>query len=82
MACILARSQPAEFQFVALAQRRVYAASPPVIAEVIDVVKQFASEISKDEPRDVALGVLERARLCLDFTGGHLQHFQKKRFTR
>ena len=69
---------PLDFYFWAVAQRRVYKAKPSTIAELINVLKQFASEISKEELENVALVVLDRARLCLQVNGGHFQQLKKK----
>ena len=73
---------PLDFYFWALAQREVYATKPSTISEVIDVVKQFASESSEEVLKNVALDVLERARLCLEVNGGHFQHLKKMRSRR
>ena len=66
----------------ALAQRRAYAAKQSTIAEVIDVIKQFASERRKNVLKYVALDVLERARLFLEGNGGYFQHPKMKRSRR
>ena len=62
--------------FWALTQRRV---SVAVVVEMIDIVKQFASERSEDVLKGVALDVLERGSLCREVNGGHFQHLKKKR---
>ena len=69
---------PLDFYFWAVAQKRVYEAKPSTIAELINVVKQFASEIRKEVLENVALDVLERARLCLQVNGGHFQQLKKR----
>ena len=69
---------PLEFYFWAVAQRRVYEAKPSTISELINVVKQFASEISGEVLENVALDVLDRARLCLQVNGGHFQKLKKR----
>ena len=55
---------PLDFYFWAMLQRRVYAAKPCAIAEVIDAIKQFASESSEHVLKDVSLDVLEKARFA------------------
>ena len=70
---------PLGFYFWALAQRRVYAAKPSIIAaEVIDVLKQFDSESSEDVLNGLAVNVREKNRLCLEVNGGPFQHVKKK----
>ena len=66
-----------DFYFWAVVQRRVYVAKPSTIAELINVVKQFPSEINEEVLENVALKVLDRARLCLQVNGGHFQQLMK-----
>ena len=60
-----------DFHFWALAQRQVYATKPSTADELIDVVKQYAAECREDVLKNVALNVLNWARLYLEQRGGH-----------
>ena len=52
-------------------------AKPSTITELINVVKRFASEISDEVLENVALDVLDRARLCLQVNRSHFQQLKK-----
>ena len=71
MASSLSDLNPLNFHFWALAQRQVYATKPSTADELIDVVKQYAAECREDVLKNVALNVLNWARLYLEQRGGH-----------
>ena len=67
---------PIYFHFWAVAQRRVYEAKLSTIFDLINVVKQFVSEISEEVPENVAQDVVDRARLCLQVNGDNFQQLR------
>ena len=62
--------------FTAVAQRITYEAKPSTTSELINVMEQFAFEISEEKLVYIALDVLDSARLCLYVNGGHFQQLK------
>ena len=66
-----------DFHFWGVAQQEVYKKRPETVESLIECVKTFAAGYDRSVLNSVAANVLKRAKLCLDFNGGHFQHLLK-----
>ena len=65
---------PLDYSFWGQSMAEVYERQPKTIAELCEIVENFASNMSEDQVRKMVSNVRKRAQKCVEVNGDHFEH--------
>ena len=65
---------PLDYSFWGQAMAEVYKRQPETIAELCEIVENFASSLSEDQVRKMVSNVRKRAEKCVEVNDDHFEH--------